>query len=440
MEHDPIARARQHLAEGDATGALRALRPAIDYPADAEEKARLVSALELLTEILRALGSEPLADRIAAVVAAPDDARALYDAAYSLYEQQAYAVAATLLSRANRLVPGAPEIVTELSANLEAMMAYGPAMLTVEASGLVGSDPMCTYLHGFMAMMTGQVEVARGRADDLARFEGAQTRGLRDALVGMVARADAVHRAVPLHDRQLTGWHAVIQGTVLLHESPFGFDEGMNGRYAFISDSPGLMREGLMRMQAVLAAAGRTLSRVVAAPDRASRVLSRAAAALLGLPLEPWSPGRGASGLVVVWDLDAVGDGAFLGALRQHTSDQLLFAHASSWVNPFPFAPDVTTFLYQHVTHPWTGGALCVDPETQQAVRAEPDLRSEEALAQEILDAGVADPSHGPLAEVLDVTRALAVPAPEHRGGIYRTSGHRLRQRAGSPVPSSRFS
>src|SRR5690606_15178934 len=193
---------------------------------------------------------DELGAQVAAVAVAPDEPTGLFEAAYALYEQRLYPIAATLLARANRLVPGTADIVTELCANFEAMMAYDAARQTLEASGLPGLDPMCTYLHCCCGIMGCDVEPARSRAGDLARLGGDELLvSLRATLEGMVARADAVGRAVPLHERELSGWQAVIDGSILLHESPHGFDAGMNGRYAFVADSASLMREGLDRLR-----------------------------------------------------------------------------------------------------------------------------------------------------------------------------------------------
>lgn len=67
--------------------------------------------------------------------------------------------------------------------------------------------------------------------------------------------------------------------------------------------------------------------------------------------------------------------------LRQHRAGEVLFAHASGWVDPFPFAPDVTTLLGHSITHPYLGGALRVDPESKQVVRAGPDTLDDAVLA-----------------------------------------------------------
>ena len=196
------------------------------------------------------------------------------------------------------------------------------------------------------------------------------------------------------------------------------------------------MRQGIERVGRVLADRALLPARVVAAPDRASRILAGATARVLDLPLVHWAGEETAEGLVTVWSMDAVGDAAFLQALKDHRPGQVLFVHASSWVDPFPYAPDVTTYLHQFVTNPYTGGALrVVEGET---VRAEPDPRGDDALADEIAASGDGDGSRSTIEHVLAVARAISGVEEVHRG-FGRTFGPRLRARAGSPVRSSRF-
>lgn len=55
-------------------------------------------------------------------------------------------------------------------------------------------------------------------------------------------RAHALAEAgVDIGELALTAWHAILDGTLLLHESPYGHDDPMHGRYAYVSDSAGLV-------------------------------------------------------------------------------------------------------------------------------------------------------------------------------------------------------
>jgi hypothetical protein len=114
------------------------------------------------------------------------------------------------------------------------------------------------------------------------------------------------------------------------------------------------------------------------------------------------------------------------------------FVHTSSRTEPFPFAPDFTTLLYQHITNPWTGGALRVDPATQEVGPVPPDDRPDEVLAEEILVSCPEDSHSSPelISQVMGAFRQL----PEHRQiGCYRNQGRRLLQRRGGPVLSNHF-
>jgi hypothetical protein len=435
---DPITEARAHLAAGDARAAFLALRPAIVAWREPLDDAEFTLRFALFASIAKSIAGEEFAARVRAIAADPDNVQALYDAGYALYEQRLFDIAATVLLRANRLAPGQKAIVTELSANLEACMAYDVALLALGSSGLGEHDPLCAYLLGFNAMMCGDRETARAA---LPRITGDDEtmRTVRESLASMLARADAIDGSLPLDDRELTGWHAAINGTVLLHESPHGLDAGMNGRYAFVGDSPGLMREGIERLAVLLSNESIRPARVVAAPDRASKILAHAVGTHLRLPVSSWQAGGAQQGLHCCWDLDAVGDAAFLQAMRHHTPGQILFAHISNWVSPFPYAPDVTTILAQQSTNPFTGGAMRIDPETQKFAQAEPDARDDAQLADEILTANITDPSHRPVDVALGVTAACRALDENRRLGLHRTQGHRARQRAGGPVRSNWF-
>ncbi len=446
MNDTVLAEVRARLLSNDARGAFRAIAPVVEYPADSlRDVTAFGRAFSAFTEVARVIAGSELGDTIAAVAEHANDVDALYSAAYALYEHKLHGVAATLLDRANRLVPGSASIVAELAANLEALLRYGDAARAIDASGLVGNDLVLTYLSGFSSLMCGDVDGARARLHQLTSSSG-DTAHMRDELAGMVHRACALREAkIDLGEHSLTAWHAIINGTLLLHESPYGYDQPMRGRYAYISDSPSLMHEGIDRLRLLLAKTGRRVGRVVAAPDRASLILAHAASSALNAPLEPWSPGAASDGLFVAWDMDCVANLDFLKAQAAHAPDQILFVHASAWVHPFSYAPDVTTLLYQTITHPYTGGSLRVDQATGDTVAAPPDTRDDGELGAEILHGPGAVAPEGERSAVspdtvLTIAAALASLSDDADAiGLQRRSGSRRRQRAGSPVASARF-
>jgi hypothetical protein len=436
-----IRHARELLAAGKAQDGLRELTSICSSrPDPLADEGSVAEAVALLGDFARTFGDAQLAAKLDACRGKPQDPQALYDAAYDLYEQRQFAAASALLYRANAIAPGQSAIVGELATNLEHQLRYGEAALVVDLSGIAETSPLGAYLSGFHWMMVGDVEKARQRVAGLAGVADARMTFMRDALAGMVARADAMRAAgMALDDRALAAWQAVLSGTLLLHVSPHGHPDPMRGRYAYVGDSAALEREGLERLKALLAARGMLPPRIVAAPDRSSRILALAAASLFGVPLDDRGPADAGPALVVAWTMEAAADVEFLRAMHDHRPGQTLFVHASCWTEPFVYAPDVTTLLHQTVTSPWSGGALKVDPETRSVVPADPDPRPDEAIAQEILTAPASDPSVSSMDEILAIARALDGAAPEHRGGLGRAAGKRMHQRAGGPVPSNRF-
>ncbi len=447
---DRVAEARLALRGGDKEAAFRAITAALQHPHSLED-ARLSGAFQLYAEIARTFADPTTAEKLRAAAADFANVGALNEAAQALFLQHQFGVAATLLHRAQRLQPGQPAIVAELVANLHALLCYAEAQAVLASSGLCEGDPLLSYLLGFSALMSGDLVAARGVMPSLAALSGPSA-AARDALAGMLARADALSGAiappggssvsdrVDLGDHALTAWHAVIQGTMLCHESPHGYGTPMRGRYAFVQDSPDLMRQGIARLKRLLERAERSPARVVAAPDRASLILALAVGQSLELPVVPWAPGQEQSGLVTAWNLSAITELSFLEALAEHYPEQILFSHASSWVDPFSFAPDVTTLLYQEITNPFVGGALSVDPETKQIQVAPPRAEDDGVLAEEILAAPIRDPSVTTVAHLFSVLDPLLKLPPEQRVGLGRREGRRLLAHRGSPVQSNRFS
>ena len=432
--------ARAQLGAGDPRTAFQTIRGALQHPAPALEDLRLfVDAIATFRDIARAIAGEELGSVVESVVKSPDDPGALYDAAYALYEQQLFGIAATLLVRANRLAPGQAKIVTELATTLEETMSYGEASLVLAASGLVGTHPFVTYLAGFHGIMSGDIEEARKAVTTMAGSTG-DLAIMRDALEGMAVRAETLRAAkIDLGEHGLSAWHAAISGSILLHESPHGFDTPMRGRYAYVADSAGLMRLGIARVAALLRAEDLFPSRVVAAPDRASQILALATSRVLDVPCVPWSVSEG-EGLFVAWDMDKTSDEGFLIALRAQGPRRILWSHASAWVDPFPYSPDLTTLLHQQITHPFLGGALVRDPATGKVEPAPPDPRPIQALAEEIVTSAE-DPSQSqtPGELPLAIAKALRDLPPIHALGLHRTSADRMRNRKGSPVKSAYF-
>jgi hypothetical protein len=245
----------------------------------------------------------------------------------------------------------------------------------------------------------------------------------------IVARADRLAGTSPLDARDLRGWHYVLTGGLLLHQSPYGFAAPMHGRYAWLQDSLPRIATGLDRLGALLAPLD--VPCIYAPPGRDHEIVARAASIRLGLPRAPWpAVGVPAPGLVVLYDLAGL-PAADVARLLPRRADQVVFAHASSWTHDAPIAPDVTTLLYQSLVAPWAE-AMVLDPVTREAGRSPADTRPAEVIAAELAASPGLD-AEGVAADEPDRLEALA------RRVWPLAPGTRARLWAGGPVPSNRF-
>ncbi len=417
------------LSAGDAAAAFREFRWTLWYPRQlpAEE---LVDGLGVMSRIFVAMGHRELAERAAHASVDPLDPDGLDELGYQLVEAGLPAIAATVLGRCLELVPGSEQVVTELVAALSRQLAHGDARRVLDAHpGLFETSFLCRYLRAFNAAMAGDLAAVRADLPRLAPVEPAHD-VMAARIAAIVARADRA-TCCRLDATDLRGWHHVLTGCLLLHQSPHGFDDGMHGRYAWLQDSLALIRLGLMRLRAVLAEWELTPPCVYAPPGREHDVLGEAAARVLELPLQPWpAVGVPAPGLVVAYDLATV-DPRDLERLFDRRRGQILYAHASQWTEDGAIAADVTTVLYQSIVAPWQP-QLAIDPVTGGARTGEPDLRTAGELGAAVAAAAEPDAAD----QVRDDPPGLFALA---RAAGAPPSGRRERGWAGGPVSSNRF-
>lgn len=432
------------LAAGEPQRAFSQIRRFLEYPGELDSDARWADALDVFARIAAVIAGDALAGHARAAAARPDSVEAVYSLGYELVEQALHGFAATVLARARALDPEDAGILFELVAALEGCGANQEACRFLrEAGPLVDQSFLARYLLSYNALMTGDLEEPRrllpGLSALLSREGPEEGRAhMHAALAGMLARADALRGAAPLDAQDLRGWHFVITGGLLLHVSPYGFDEGMNGRYAYTQDSEARCLEGIRRLEAALSAWKLAPPRVFVLPHRESAALAHAAAAVLGLPAAPWPEGGTADpGLIITYDLSRL-DGAILESLGDHRPGQILFAHAASWTEEPPFAADLTTYLYQINAAPWDA-RLGFDPEKQAPVEVPADESSVETLAERIANASLEEGSLADIEGLAALAEAAARAGGDAAPGAMLTGGARRRQRAGSPVKSSRF-
>jgi hypothetical protein len=430
VSDDELAAIAALISQGEDQAAFTRLRTSFGWPAGkAIDTAELPRWLAVLADLAARRGADPLAEITADVVRDPDNPDQLFDLGYALIDAGAPAVAATVLWRCLALVGESEEVVCELVSALESALAYPDAFTVLhDHAGLRTRSFLCRYLYAFNATMSGRLDVTRETIPSLDAVTPEEETMLA-TLEGFIARADKLTGVLPLDATDLRGWHYVLTGGLLVHQSPYGFDEPMHGRYAWLGDSHARIATGIERLAKL--ARGMQLECVYAPPGRGHEIMACAVSKKLDLPMVPWpAVGVPAPGLVALYDLSELAPNDVT-RLQQRRPDQILFAHASPWTEDSPVAPDVTTLLYQSIVAPW-GETMVVNPETNEVQAAPSDERSPEQIAEDILKSPGLDAAELE-AEQLDRLEALIERAWPLE------PGNRSRLWAGGPVPSNRF-
>lgn len=405
---DELASIAQLIAAGDDQQALARLRARIGWPAGRDLE--LVPWLALLGELASRRGASQIAELTEATVRDPDSPDRLYELGYALIDAGAPQIAASVLWRCLALVGDSEEVVCELVSALESALAYRDAFEILEQHApLRARSFLCQYLYAFNAAMAGRLDITRAAFTQL-NPDSPETERMTDVIAAICARADRIAPVSPLDARDLRGWQYVLSGTLVLHQSPYGFDEPMHGRYAWLQDGLPGIAFGLQRAAALL----RGVPCVYAPPGRGHQIVAAALARLLGVEVAPWPViGVPAPGVVALYDLAdlAAPDAA---RLVERRPEQVLFAHAAPWTQDSSLAPELVTLLYESIVPPWTDDRS--DDELADALVTGPRLDADELAADD------------PARFAALVERAWP-PAP----------GPRSRLWAGGPVPSNRF-
>ncbi|MFD6227510.1 hypothetical protein ACFWFZ_11590 [Streptomyces sp. NPDC060232] len=408
---------RRLLKQDDLPGAVRSLRPHAETAPIAE-----------LAEAARALadkaGFTDLADAARKAAERPHEPQALYDFGYACVERGIAFLAVAPLREALRLLPDSRMLLAELVSALEDEHRHAEAAALLAARGDRLPAWPETYLLVHNTLFAGDLDTAEGLLRGLPAPEDPQWSPARERQARQVLRSGQSRRAQrsaghpdPFGPADLRGWHYGLTGGLLATLSPYGWDAGMTGRYAYLGDTRQLCRQGLARLGLALEAAGRRPGCVSLLPGRSERILGLAAAAVLGLPAVPYRPDR-TDTLVVAYDL-AKADPDLVRTLHARTEGQILSEHATCWTEPPAVSADFSTLLCQFVVPPWRD-----------------DDRPEEEIAR---DVAAADPAP-------DGGDGQAPPDPDEAFRAFAAgvapgwlAAPRDRIASPGPVPSSRF-
>src|SRR5213075_2029142 len=124
-------------------------------------------------------------------------------------------------------------------------------------------------------------DIVRATLPSLAPIS-ADTEKLHATIAGIVERADRVAGASALDTKDLRGWHYVLTGGLVTHLSPYGFDEPMHGRFAWLADSLPRVAYGIDRLAQLIQPLA--LPCVYAPEGRDHEILAEAVARRTGLP------------------------------------------------------------------------------------------------------------------------------------------------------------
>ena len=225
---ESLRKTEEFLAEGDAHGAFGAVRCLLEYP-ETDDELLWEAAQPVFARVCGAIAGGGLQTKIKAAASrgilrrrsAEGRARRLYDLGEELVEHQLHGIAATYLARANALVPGTEKVLTSTSLPSRGPGATRPRQMPDAApESVIADSTLCRYLLSFNRLASGQVDGAREAFATLDHGGDKTLAIMLGNIDGMLNRHEAfssLGRESGLSDRDLRGWHFVMNGGLLLH-------------------------------------------------------------------------------------------------------------------------------------------------------------------------------------------------------------------------------
>ncbi|MCB1955764.1 MAG: tetratricopeptide repeat protein [Rhodocyclaceae bacterium] len=394
------------LSNGAPHEAAHALRRVAAYRGLDRNDAGLRRLCDALLAIAGQMTLTPL--QSAAETARSLKPQALYDLGYLLIELGLPQVAIPILGRLNRDLPGQSAVVEELAAAFERSGLHAQARDLLLANPALLAHFWHRYILCFNALSAADIGVAIEHAAALHPADAAQAH----AMTRMRTMLDRVRQVdSDLSPNDLRGWHFVMNGSVLLHLSPYGFDEGMHGRYCYLVDTAEAIHRDLTRLATALNATGARPNLLRAPDDRGSQIVAGALGRLLEVPVVALDGGRG--GMIVTYD-PARATPESLTCIEEDRSATLM-SRAACWTQPPRRIPEFVGLLHQVLIAPWDAQTTYQPDGTAQLrpASAEPEAHWIERIVQAADHTPASPDVCDPISSVIHLARLKASP-PDH--------------------------
>jgi len=436
-----IEQVEELIISSEYEKALSSLLTILSYPSRPNDWEKCWA---LAGQIVEKLGYTESSKDLFTVSINPDDSQAVLDLALNLYEQKQHGLALTLLFHLEVEMSADPNFIAEISVNLENLMLHKDAAEFLKKHQYQHSDSFfINYLLCFNLIMSGQWKDTRLDINALNKLVDDENDQYKmEVIQGFLSRTKALAGSNKMDLKDLSAWHTAINGGALLNISPYGFNEGMNGRYAMIQDSYELCMTSILKVEKLLIGTEKNITTVAFFPDRSSEVLATAAGLHLGLPTIPLTK-AGDNTLVVVYSTQVQMSEEQLIFFRDHRPNQVFWEHASNWLSPFPFCPDISSYLCQFNTAPWEE-KNSIDPKSRETIKVSADKAKASELAKKILACSSQKNILNPKdikgqKSTEDIILANKKLPETFLPGLLRKTGLRHQFHKGSPVTSSYF-
>ncbi len=348
---------KTHIAAKELQEANNLLRKVVDYPTDfITYQATFPVIIDTFILLIEHFNIPAALKAAKTIQKEGIDGTELFNLAYALIDAEWPEFAANIFRMLYNSGLKEEAVVTEYAIALERSGYNEEAMKILQENlPIVEKSLYLSYVLAFNAINAGYpvqtkkaFELMKKNYDSTAQFHTTFLERVRN----FITRHDAISKKIYLVKNDLREWHFIINGSILLYYSPFGWDQ-MHGRFGALQEDVFSMKIGVIRMAEAMKKLNLGVKTILFVDNYQSKILATALSKVTGLPLKEITPkNEDEKGLISLYKWDNLTP-ELQEKLHKKHDGQYMWVHSDNWIGEHGYEPDFVTHLSQYCSDPW---------------------------------------------------------------------------------------
>jgi len=358
-----------------------------------------------------------------------------YDLGYHFIDMGNYDLAQPFYEKALKIEPNSSDTAYELSLVYSARFNIKKALEVLENTD-ISHDFWAIYRLHQCKIWNNQIKGVKGFIEQAKkRLQEEERNDDIDFAKEKIEELDEVfgrYNLIGNPETHIREWHFIQHGAAVLDYFEENEEYVAGGRYVALWGTMESVREVLEKLRLFLITLHKNPVKFLSLPDRHSEIISKAVSMRLKVDFDFLNEDniKEENTIIIAGDNDSFNGIEEIFSIRKN---QIVFSFNLNWFSNAMISPDIAGFMTQIYSFPWEGGGLIIDNETKEVEKTEPDNRTAEVIADELVNI------ESEINEEFQETLNFYTKVQDYLKGGSKDSQKRLNFIIDSPVPASYF-